>query len=263
MCYTIFVDYMDDRKVLSDMYLYDLHCHTSEVSLCGVVPGAELVRRYKKINFDGVVITDHYYRERFEGFDLESEFATHRHPEVTPELLKWWQEKMDFYLSGYKAALEEGKKLGVEVLLGVEIRFPENGNDYLIYGITEEYLRKHPRLYNLGIAELKKYLRETGSDALVFQAHPFRPNMVRADVRYLDGIETLNGHCGHDSQNDKAKEWAKKNKMLESAGTDFHYPDSEGRAGILVDKKANGWEYLLKCLKNKNFEIFCAETCKK
>ena len=241
------------------MHKYDLHCHTAEVSGCAAISGKELVKKYKKIGYDGVVIVDHYFKELFEGYEHESEFATEKHPDVTPELMAWWQEKMDFYLSGYKAALEEGKKQGIEVLLGVEIRFPENWNDYLIYGITEEYLRNHPRLYDLGISGIREYLRKTGSDALVFQAHPFRPHMERIDVKYLDGVETFNGHPGHNSNNHLAKDLAKEHSLLESAGSDFHYEGAEGRAGIIIKEKANGWDNMLEILKNKDFEFYYGE----
>ena len=37
----------------------DLHVHTSEVSGCGKVPAAEMVRLYHEAGYDAIVITDH------------------------------------------------------------------------------------------------------------------------------------------------------------------------------------------------------------
>ena len=39
-----------------------------------------------------------------------------------------------------------GDELGLDVILGAELRFPENDNDYLVYGIDEAWLRANPYL---------------------------------------------------------------------------------------------------------------------
>lgn len=36
------------------MYKFDTHVHTSEVSFCGLVPGSEMVRLYKKQDIAGL-----------------------------------------------------------------------------------------------------------------------------------------------------------------------------------------------------------------
>ena len=55
-----------------------------------------------------------------------------------------WQKAMDHYLSGYKASKKRGDELGFDVILGAELRFPQNDNDYLVYGIDEDWLRSNP-----------------------------------------------------------------------------------------------------------------------
>ena len=42
-------------------YLYDPHTHTSETSKCGHLPAAEVVERYVKNGFSGLVVTDHLH----------------------------------------------------------------------------------------------------------------------------------------------------------------------------------------------------------
>ena len=50
-------------------YKYELHCHTKEVSRCGAVPAAEIVKMYKENGYDGIVITDHNVRETLSVVD--------------------------------------------------------------------------------------------------------------------------------------------------------------------------------------------------
>lgn len=37
-----------------------------------------------------------------------------------------------------------GEEYGLNVILGMELRFPENESDYLIYGIDEKWVYGHP-----------------------------------------------------------------------------------------------------------------------
>ena len=39
-------------------YLYETHLHTKESSKCGLVPAAEMVRKYRNAGYTGIVITD-------------------------------------------------------------------------------------------------------------------------------------------------------------------------------------------------------------
>ena len=46
-------------------YKYELHCHTSDVSLCAFSTAKEAVEFYKNRGYDGIVITDHYSPQTF------------------------------------------------------------------------------------------------------------------------------------------------------------------------------------------------------
>ena len=103
-------------------FLYDPHTHTSETSRCGHLPAAEVVDRYVKQGFTGLVVTDHLHPEYLSRIDTQHN----------------WDAVMDHYLSGYRASKKRGDEVGFDVILGAELRFPENDNDYLVYGIDEQ-----------------------------------------------------------------------------------------------------------------------------
>jgi len=195
--------------------LIDTHVHTGEVSSCGMVPAKNMIEYYKRAGYDGVIITDHYYDGYFESLSC-----------------KLWDDKVDCYLSGYRAALEEGSRVGLKVFLGMEIRFQEGPEDYLVYGIDEEYLRKNPKLYQHTLESYRESIK--GSDILIFQAHPFRKGLKVADPKLLDGVEIMNGNPRHDSHNDLAFDFALKHGLMMIAGSDAHRPEDVGRGGIRI-----------------------------
>lgn len=196
-------------------YKYDTHVHTVETSYCGQVTGSGLVRLYREAGYDGVVITDHYYKEYFECLPGKS-----------------WEKKIDTYLTGFRKAEEEGRKRGLRVLLGAELRFEENYNDYLVFGMDEAFLKENEALYDLGLKRFYELTR--GKDILIFQAHPFRPGMIPASPLLLDGVEVYNGNARHNSGNRLAREYARKHNLLMSSGSDFHQHEDLARGGIIV-----------------------------
>jgi len=212
-------------------FKYDTHVHTSEVSYCAKVSAKETVKMHKDSGYHGIVITDHYYDSYFIGLgDLT------------------WNEKIDCYLEGYNIALNEGKKLGLKVILGMEIRFLENANDYLVYGIDEKYLRNHKELYKLSLKEFRELT--IGENILIFQAHPFRPKMITAPVELLDGIEVYNGNPRHNSNNDLAYEYALKNRLRMLSGSDFHRSEGLATGGIIVSESIDNSHELSDIIRN-------------
>lgn len=213
----------------------DPHVHTSETSPCGKVPGVEVSRIYAEGKYDGIVITDHYYEGYFDTLEGLS-----------------WDEKIDAYLSGYKLAKEEGDRLGLRVFMGIELRFLENLNDYLIFGIDEDFLRQFPRLYNMNLASFREL--SLLKNLLVYQAHPFRVNMVRANPELLDGIEVYNGNPRQISSNDLALRYAKDHDLLMISGSDFHRPEDLGTGGVIFDGEINNNKELVHALKENRIK---------
>ncbi len=196
-------------------YLYDTHVHTAETSPCGKVSALKLVQMYKIAGYHGIVITDHYFDEYFESLNN-----------------KTWEDKVDSFLRGYRLARHEGEKIGLNVLLGMEIRFVENLNDYLVYGFDEEFLKGNKELYKLNLKTFKRLSEDNG--LLVFQAHPFRFWVTPANPLFLDGVEVYNGNPRHDSRNHLAQVFAGENNLLEISGSDFHQKEDIKRGGIIL-----------------------------
>lgn len=224
-------------------YKSDLHCHTIDVSKCADLALEEMIENYIKYGYSTIVITDHFSPATFGKTDNLS-----------------WSEKCDFYVSGYKRAknIANGR---LNVLLGMEYRNIYTSNDYLVYGVSEEFLKKYNKsdeenIIKLHLKEFCKIVHENAM--LIYQAHPFRNGMTVMKPGYTDGIETLNAHKGHDSRNDIAKMWAKKYKLLECGGSDCHHKGGEGRGGIETSFEIKTNEELLKALKG-DFSLISPE----
>ena len=207
-------------------YKYDTHVHTAETSPCGKVPAEVMVRLYSEAGYSGVVITDHFVKQIF---DIQ--------------FFKSWDSKIDTYLKGYKAAAEAGKKYGLDVILGIELTFPENSNDYLIYGIDEQFLKENKELYRLGLEGFRRLTADRG--ILIFQAHPFRPYMISASPDLIDGVEVYNGNIRHDSRNELALGYALENRLKMSSGSDAHRIGDQARGGIILPHRISNSKELV------------------
>lgn len=196
-------------------YRFETHFHTKESSPCGGVPAAESVRKYYESGYDGIVVTDHF-----------SAVVQGREGSVS------WQTVTDRFLKGYRAAKNEGEKLGLTVLLGAELRFPGNDNDLLVYGLSESFLREFEWIYEDSLESFFPIADKLGF--AVVQAHPFRPECYPENPAYLHGVEVFNGNQRHNSQNGLALKWAKEHNLLESAGSDFHKMEDLAGASVLL-----------------------------
>lgn len=214
-------------------YLYEMHAHTSEVSPCSTVPADVMVKTYIESGYSGIVITNHFSRHIFNrGSDYPSYDAS-------------WKEKVDYFLTGYQKA-KEAAPADFTVLLGMEIAFLENDNDYLVYGLDENFLYENENLLEMGIKKFSELAHEHG--LVVYQAHPFRDRMRVTIPTLLDGVEVHNGHPRHDSRNDIALHWAKKFGLKMVSGTDCHVLGEHARGGIIVPERILDNQQLLAAL---------------
>lgn len=186
-------------------YKFELHAHSNPASGCSDIPPAELVERCKNAGADGMVLTNH---------------------------IIWWmreQPKAEWcaqYLKDFHEAKEAGEKLGIKVLLGFEMHFPENNNDYLVFGPDESFI---PQAYEyVGGSQQDFYTACHGEDILILQAHPHRNNMEPVDPAYLDGYEVFNMHPGHNSRVAVAAKLHARHGGVITGGTDLHHRDHEG-----------------------------------
>lgn len=219
------------------MYRYDLHCHTKEVSPCGSVPAAKVVSEYRKAGYSGLVVTDHVYEgcRKHRLFHTQKDFVT-------------------FYMQGYHALCKAAGN-DFTILLGMEIRFEENHNDYLVYGVTEAFLRRHNglELCKLGITQFSRLARAEG--LFLAQAHPFRKGLVQAPSKCLDGVEVNNGNPRHNSRNADALAWAAEAGLAKLSGSDYHELEDLARGGIETEEKITSSAQLIALLKSGNYRL--------
>ncbi len=222
-------------------HLIDIHCHTAETSNCGQTPAAETVQLYRSLGYSGIVVTDHFHNYTFRTLKKTIPNPT-------------WQQKLDYLLKGYREALKEAQRIddGFRVYLGCELRFDENDNDYLIFGLTEDKLQKMENILETEQDEGIKFVQSLG--CAVIQAHPFRRNCTIVKPGILDGVEVFNGHRGHDSSNDFALMWARKYNYIMTSGTDFH-GEHDPNSGIYVDEMPADEEALRDIILSGNYEL--------
>ena len=216
-------------------YKYELHAHTKEVSRCGAISVKELIEEYKKAGYSGIVLTDHYSPMTFHISELFNK-----------------KKAIDHYLRAYKEA-KQYETDDFTVLLGMELRFYATVNDYLIYGITEEMLYELPFLLKTYIRKASRLLRERG--CLFLQAHPFRKLIIRANPKYLDGVEVFNGKATKEA-NDNSQKWADEiNAPIKTSGSDCHRQSGVGLGGIITEEPIKSNEDLIRILKSGNYKL--------
>lgn len=217
-------------------YKIELHAHSAESSRCGSIAAAELVKKYKKAGYSALVLTDHYYARFFNKYQDLS-----------------WEAQLKKYLKGYNIAKREASKEGLNIFLGIEIQFNNDQNEFLIYGLDEDFLLKHPNLHQMTLEEFRTLTVD--QNLLIFQAHPFRPGMSPANDNLIDGLEVYNGNLRHDSQNGKADKFAEEHNLKKISGSDFHENEDLARGGIITEKKADSMEELLAVLSEGKYKL--------
>lgn len=222
------------------MYKYELHAHTSECDRDAHLSARELVRLYKNAGYDGMVITDHYI-ERFYTlwFPEEVQGLTH-------------EQQVTRWLKGFRTARDEGEKIGFTVLPGAEVRFDGYPNDYLLYGLHEDFFYTVPRLNELkDVGALLALLPE---DVCVVHAHPFRDGMAVADPRGLFGIEVFNGGT-EPFRNELARLFANHYGLAMTSGSDIHDLSRLAKGGILTERRIHTPEDLVSVLRSGAYSL--------
>lgn len=219
-------------------YRYDIHVHTQETSPCGHVPAADTVAAYHALGYAGLCITDHLHDGYLARLDCQDD----------------WQACVTRYLAGYWAARRAGKALGMDILLGLELRFPENDSDYLIYGVDEAWLRANPYPCRMDHAA---FFRRYGGSVLIIQAHPFRAcDEVFTDS--IHGLEVANCNPRHDSRNDLALALAAAHPSLyRLCGSDAHREGDEGRSAVVFEQRVRDSFALKAAIESRRYRLWC------
>lgn len=233
-------------------YKYETHLHTSEASACGSSKAADYISVYKRIGYDGIFVTDHFFGgNTCVSFELD------------------WSARIQQYCSGYEAALEEAQKQNeidggnFKVFFGIEQTF--DGDDYLIYGLNKEWLLAHPEIESMNHGQLFEAVSQAGG--LMIQAHPFRLRgyiqAIHLHPREVHGIEVYNGGNTPD-QNELALAYAKTYDFPMTSGSDIHNitfaleNKIEGKmnlGGMEFDDPLNNVEDYIRLIKEKKGRI--------
>ena len=209
----------------------ELHIHTEGFSYCGKLSVAEIVELYSKAGYDAIVLTNHFNTVSRQWFENNGGV-----------------DYLKSYFDTIRQGIELGKKCNLLVMGGFELRFDENENDYLVYGMTEAMCQDYEKIFAMTPREFKAFADERG--VLFYQAHPFRNGITVVPPEYLFGIEVLNTHPRHDSRNDIALAWAEKYGLHKIAGSDCHQLCDVGSSAIYTDYQVRNTEDLVHVLKN-------------
>lgn len=156
-------------------YLYETHLHTSQSSACAGSRGAEMAKACKEAGYKGIIVTDHNWG---------GNTAVNRH---LP-----WKDWVQGFAAGYEEARRTGEQIGLDVFFGWEAGYA--GTEFLIYGLSPEWMLEHPELRRASVKEQYRLVKEGGG--LVVHAHPYREEYYIPEIRlfpdYVDGVEGIN-----------------------------------------------------------------------
>ena len=212
------------------MYKYETHCHTKEASKCARWTSDECVRHYKKLGYDGIFVTDHF----FNGSNCV--------PKDIP-----WEERVAQYVSGYENAKKTGDEIGIDVFFGVEFNFGQT--EFLIYGIDRDFLLAHPDCDKMEMREFIELCHEHGYFCV--HAHPFRQRKyikcLRLYPEVTDAVEVINSaHPGSAEEgwifDDRATAYARSFGFPVTGASDCHYDAEPWMGGIYTEEKITCWQ---------------------
>ena len=212
----------------------ELHAHTNPSSPCSDFTVEEVLKRYSDLGFDSLVLSNHFYPGMRFVDDKEKCVKT--------------------FLEDFDKATFLGKEYGINVIFGCELRFTENYNDYLIFGIDRNFADLAYDSMSLGLENFSKNFRS--DDTLIIQAHPYRDGMSPILPELVDGIEVFNMHPGHNSRIALASKYAKEHpSLLITCGSDFHHEGHQGMAALLTKTEMKTSHDIVKVIKSRDYLI--------
>ncbi|HPT79300.1 MAG TPA: PHP-associated domain-containing protein [Candidatus Atribacteria bacterium] len=219
-------------------YLYDTHVHTSQGSACGRNTGAEMVRAYAEAGYAGIIITDHFFNGNTAvPLDLP------------------WEQRVELFVKGYEDALEEGNRIGFQVFLGWEYAY--KGTEFLTYGLDKEFLLSHPDMLSWS---LEKYLTiSRASGGFISHAHPFREAPYIGEIRlypeYVDSVEVINTSHAVPEYDMKAFDYAKRNSLLMTSGSDAHRIDHIKGGGLVFPHRLSSIQDFIDSIRAGDYSL--------
>ncbi len=194
--------------------LIDMHTHSSGVSHCAKKDAAGMIDDSKAVGLDGFVLCNHYTKKYVEAMGI---------PEFNQR-----------YTNEYRETKKLGDLCGFRVFFGIEVTMEFCQDVHmLIYGVDDEFHKRHLRLYDMTQKELYSLVKSEGG--ILVQAHPMRGgNNVLLDTEYLDGVE-LNNHIKYDGPHtDYFCTLAHKHGIFVTSGGDYHADTRRTYCGVYM-----------------------------
>ena len=189
----------------------DPHTHSNGISFCSRLKVEEIIDVKQSRGYDGIVLTNHCQGHYY----IPEEHAA----------------SIERVIEEFHRAKTYGDKQGFLVMLGLEVTVIDPAyNDWLLYGVTEEFLRQTPCLYQMSQKSLFELCEKFG--VVLVQAHPFR-NSGWGEPQYMHGAE-INCSKGDVAFADDVLARAKERNLLVTCGTDFHFSEHTYHGGMLV-----------------------------
>lgn len=120
-----------------------------------------------------------------------------------------------------------------KVIVGSEIM---TNRGEIIGLFLEEEIEKRRNFRDI-IADIKD------QDGIAIVPHPFDElrhgsfQPTEDDVKFIDCVEGFNSRCIFKKYNDRASEFGKRHNLVITAGSDTHFANEIGNAGIIVDNE--------------------------
>jgi histidinol phosphatase-like PHP family hydrolase len=223
----------------TELYRYDLHVHTAEVSACAKGSAADMAEMYQREGYTGIVITDHFFNGNT----------------TVPRELPW-EERVHMLKTGFEHAKKRGDEIGLDVFYGWEYTFGR-GTDFLTLGLDSDWLISNPDVCELDITEYMNRVHEAGG--YIIHAHPFLEAYwvpyIRLLPRYEDAVEIINAP-GTQFMNDRAADYAKAYDLTVSAGSDAHDPNWKCFGGIETIRRMESICDLVETMKKREHRVF-------
>lgn len=216
-------------------YKIELHAHTMPASGCAEVSAPDVARIYKNLGYDALVITNHFYYPYF----LRGEKSA--------------RENFDLWYKDYLDAKEEGDKIGISILFGLEALFKDSSKDFLVYGVDYEIALELLSYIEKNTYEEFRNAWKPKKSAVIIQAHPCRGGDDPIDPAMVDGYEAFNLHTDHNSRIGTSASFAHKAGKLVTAGSDFHTHGHEGTAALLTKTVPKDSFELADVLKSRDY----------
>ena len=217
----------DFCNMAEKMIKIDPHTHSSGVSGCSHITCEGIIDSKMERGYQGAILVNHcqswYYPE-----------TEHK-------------QFMERVIAEYARGREYADKKGFHFYLGLEVTLMEpHYADWLLYGITEDFLRASPCLYTLTQQRLYELCEECG--AVLVQAHPYRQSP--ANPKYMHGVEI--NCCGADLEKVELVEaFAKEHDLLITCGTDYHGATNTYNGGIYIPESCRDATDIAKFFREK------------